>query len=156
MLAVTALSTALLLTACSGDDGDGGDDAPGGADSPSAGQSEDAGEPGSGEAVPAQGCRTQVDITGAAEVSWKSKGYNQDVDGATIYRSSNNKNGWLFLTVEDGKATEMAVRVRGTDYPAKPKDVRLETSDTGVDASATIKVDEGSVDVEASFVCAAP
>ena len=146
MLAVTALSTALALTACSDD---GGDDTT--AETPSGGQSSPTASESPG--VPATGCRADVQIKGAASAAWKGQAYSSESDGVTVYRTSKGK-GALALNAEGDKATALLVTIGGKNYVAKPKDVDLERTDDGMDVSAKLPVDGGSATVTASFLCA--
>lgn len=143
ILAVTALSAALALSACS-DDGGGEDESSG---SPSSAASE------SPTTVPASGCEADVKIDGAGPGAWKGKGYTSTSDGADLYRASKGKNTWVFVNVGEDSA-ELFVGVGGKNYPAQQKTVEVESTDDGVDATAQVKLKGGTATVTASFVCA--
>lgn len=149
MPAVIALSAALTLTACSGDDDGGGDD-PQSNETPSAASE-------SPTVYPVDGCEADVKVTGAAKIAWKGDGQvSESGEAATLYQSQDGKKSWIAVTAgSDDAPSQVVVTVKGTTYPVLEKGLQVKESDDGVTAKATVQVDKGEdAKVTATFTCA--
>lgn len=144
-LAVTALSAALALTACSDDGGDEADESPTTAGS-------DTSE--SPTIYPVDGCQAEVAVTGVLKVAWKGNAQNSPSGEATLFQSSDGKKSWIAATTAAGDdPAAVTVTVKGTSYQLG-KNAAVDETESGATVSGTVQVQKGqTAKVEATFDC---
>ena len=157
--ALAALATtALVLTGCSGDDDSSAE--PEATSSPSAGFDEETGVTNDGSGDQQRDCKVKVDLTGAAETSFKGKGESvQPANGepAAYYLYSGKKGSIQVFAGAGDIPTSAVVTVDGVAYTTPPDDpTGVEAAEDGtevnIDAAAN-PTEGGPVDIVASFTC---
>ena len=145
-LAVTALSAALALSACS-DDGSDDDKETSGAESPAASDAAKAS---------ALKCGAAVKVSGAVEASWsgKARPTQTSESGHAIYESRNKLDRLVVHSAAAGEESSVELTVGGTTYTASGDGVQARADGTGAEVTAeTSDGDDAGPRVIASFVC---
>ena len=145
-MAVTALSTVLALSACSGGD----DEQDASSDGPSARPT-----PPPDDSF-TRACQVTVEASGAAEVSWEGKGEVSDRVGSVVYTYVDGEDAFRVYAGTDDIATNANLALGGATYtttdPAAGLDVADDGSGARVDAE-TAGVDGPGPHVTATFTC---
>jgi hypothetical protein len=146
-LAVTALTTALALTGCSGSDSDPGSDGASPSDGASSGTAAKPFE---------RTCSVEVEVTGVAEASWQGKGRSSNEAGPTIYEFHHGDDQMLAYAGKDDIPTNANITIGGATYTTTDPQSGLEIADDGT--KAEVDVDTTGVDgegphVSATFTC---
>ena len=142
-LAVTALSAALALTACSDD---GGDEKESTGDAPAAADSE----------APELRCGSAVKVSGTAEATWSGKAEPTQTSesGQAVYESRSKQGKLVVTSAGEGDEASVELTVGGTTYTASGDGVDAQEDGTGAEISVeTSNADGAGPRLIASFVC---
>ena len=147
-LAVTALCSALVLSACSGSD----DDKPeaGAPSSDSTTKASEAPEPFQRK------CTVEVQVSGKVEASWSGKGRSSNEAGPTMYQFEDGKNRMAVYAGKDDIPTNANITVGGATYTTTDPEKGLEVAGNGTKAvvdADTSGVDSEGPHVKATFTC---
>lgn len=147
-LAVTALSTALVLSACSGSDDE----------KPDAGGSSSASTPSSSEAPEPfeRKCTVEVTMTGPVEASWTGKGRSSNEAGPTMYQFEDGDERMAVYAGKDDIPTNANVTVDGATYTTTDPEAGLDVAGNGT--KAVVDADTNGVEgpgphLNATFTC---
>lgn len=165
LLALTApsLLALVVLAGCSGDDSEEPAANPESSSS-STTERDDDGVLDDGSGDKQRNCKVKVEVTGAAEASWKMKGQSvQPANGSPAAYYTAEKDDRLVQVFAGGgdiETSSAVVSVDGVTYTTNPQDpAGVEASDDGTSAEVDAQADStdgGSVDLVAEFTCGGP
>ena len=144
-LAVTALSAALALTACSDDSGT--DDTEPETQSTSTAE---------GSEVAVLECGSAVKVSGSAEASWSGKARPTETSesGHAVYESRSKQGRVVVTSAAEGEDASVELTLGNATYTASGEGIDAQADGTGAEmAVETSNGDEAGPRLIASFVC---